>query len=214
MAPDPADPRPPDRPPAPEVRAATVADREDVAGALAEAFWDDPVMRFILRQSETRQRRLARLFTVLLRGHYLPLGTVWTTPDHDGAALWAPPGHAIIPVPTMIRHLPGMLGALGRNVGRALRSLNHVDRLHPKEPHWYLGVLGTRPARQGRGVGSALLGPVLERCDREGLPAYLESSKYSNLAFYRRHGFEVTGEIALPSGGPTVWPMWRDPRPR
>ena len=193
---------------------ATAADRGPVAEALAEAFWDDPVMQFILRESESRQRRLTRLFTVLLRGHYLPLGTVWTTAERDGAALWAPPGHAIIPAPTIVRHLPGMLGALGRNALRALRTLNHVDRHHPKDPHWYLGVLGTRPARQGRGVGSALLAPVLDRCDREQVPAYLESSKHSNLAFYRRHGFEVTGEISLPSGGPTVWPMWREPKPR
>lgn len=209
------DPRPPDQPSRiPEVVAATTADLATVADALAQAFWDDPVMAFILRDQATRGRRLEKLFEVLLRGHYLPLETVWTTPDHAGAALWAPPGHAIIPVPTILRHLPGMLGALGTNTARALRSLNQVDRHHPKEPHWYLGVLGTRPDRQGRGIGSALLGPVLGRCDEEGIPAYLESSKHANLAFYARHGFRVTGEIALPSGGPTVWPMWRDPAPR
>jgi ribosomal protein S18 acetylase RimI-like enzyme len=107
-----------------------------------------------------------------------------------------------------------MVRALGRHTVRALRALTHVEGRHPKEPHWYLGVLGTRTAAQGKGIGSALLAPVLERCDDEGIPAYLESSKHSNIAFYRRHGFEVTGEIALPSGGPSVWPMWRDPQPR
>jgi ribosomal protein S18 acetylase RimI-like enzyme len=198
----------------PEVVLGTRADLDAIALSLAEAFWDDPVMQYILRESTGRQRRLTRLFGVLLRGHYLPLETVWTTPDHAGAALWAPPGHAIIPVPTILRHLPGMLGALGRNAMRALRTLSLVDKQHPKEPHWYLGVLGTRPPRQGQGIGSSLLGPVLTRCDEEGIPAYLESSKHANLAFYGRHGFEVRGEIVLPSGGPTVWPMWRDPKPR
>jgi ribosomal protein S18 acetylase RimI-like enzyme len=116
---------------------------------------------------------------------------------------------------TIIRYLPDLVRALGRHASRALRTLNHVEHQHPKEPpHWYLGVLGTRTEAQGRGVGSALLAPVLEHCDTEGLPAYLESSKHANIAFYRRHGFEVTGEIPLPFGGPPVWPMWRDPRPR
>jgi len=72
-------------------------------------------------------------------------------------------------------------------------------------------VLGTDPASQGRGIGSALLAPVLETCDRDGVGAYLESSKERNLAFYARHGFRMTGEVDLPRG-PRVWLMWRDPR--
>jgi hypothetical protein len=54
------------------------------------------------------------------------------------------------------------------------------------------------------------MGPVLERCDREGEPAYLESSKEQNIPFYSRHGFEVTGQLDLPDG-PSMWPMWREP---
>ncbi len=198
----------------PEVVVATSADLRGVADALADAFWTDPVMSWILREEDSRSRRLARLFGVQLRGHYLPLGTVWTTPGTAGAALWAPPGHAIIPPTTILRYLPDMIRALGRHSLRAVRTLNHVERQHPKEAHWYLGMLGTRPAAQGKGIGSALLAPVLDRCDAEGIPAFLESSKHANIAFYGRHGFEVTGEIELPFGGPTVWPMWRNPRAR
>jgi GNAT superfamily N-acetyltransferase len=199
----------------PQVVPGTRTDLAALSEALADAFFDDPVMSWILRQEQSRIRRLARLFSVQLRGHYLPLETVWTTPDHAGAALWAPPGHAIIAPTTILRYLPDMVRALGRHALRALRTLNHVESLHPKTPpHWYLGVLGTRRASQGKGIGSSLLTPVLDRCDAEGIPAYLESSKHANIAFYGRHGFEVTGEIALPFGGPSVWPMWRDPRPR
>jgi GNAT superfamily N-acetyltransferase len=87
-----------------------------------------------------------------------------------------------------------------------------VERHHPHVPHWYLAVLGTDPPRQGCGVGSSLLEPVLSRCDAEGLPAYLESSKERNVPFYARHGFEVTKTIDLPGGGPRLWLMWREPR--
>jgi GNAT superfamily N-acetyltransferase len=193
---------------------ATSADLPALTEALADAFWDDPVMAWILRDEDSRARRLAQLFSVQLRAHYLRLDTVWTTPDRAGGALWAPPGHAIIPPTTILRYLPDMIRALGRHSIRAVRTLDHVERLHPKEPHWYLGVLGTRTAAQGQGIGSSLLAPVLDRCDTEGIAAYLESSKHANIAFYGRHGFEVTGEIALPFGGPTVWPMWRNPRAR
>ena len=68
-----------------------------------------------------------------------------------------------------------------------------------------------RPERQGRGLGTALLQPVLERCDRDKVPAYLEATTPRNLACYQRNGFEVTQEFALPDG-PPMWPMWRTPR--
>jgi hypothetical protein len=57
-----------------------------------------------------------------------------------------------------------------------------------------------------------VLQPVLEQCDADGIAAYLESSKERNIDFYARHGFRVTGELHLPRG-PTMWLMWRDPRP-
>jgi GNAT superfamily N-acetyltransferase len=105
-----------------------------------------------------------------------------------------------------------MLFRIGADTPRALALLSQVEKVHPKEPHWYLAVLGTAPEHQGKGVGSALMKPILDRCDGEGVPAYLESSKESNIPFYKRHGFEVTGEIQA-KNGPKVWPMWRDPQP-
>jgi GNAT superfamily N-acetyltransferase len=72
-------------------------------------------------------------------------------------------------------------------------------------------MLAVDPPAQGKGVGSALMQPVLERSDTEGVPCFVESSKDRNVPFYARHGFEVTGEIRIPAG-PTIWPMWREPR--
>ncbi len=184
-------------------------DIEALEDVLQAAFFDDPVMSWILPNDGDRDRRLARLFRVLLRFHYLPRRTVWTTSDQAGAALWAAPGHWKVSNAEMLRAMPSLLRALGRRAATAVSFLNRVDEHHPEEPHWYLGVLGTDPPRQGHGIGSALMQPVLERCDREGLPAYLESSKESNIAFYGRHGFEVTGEIRPVSGGPVLYPMWR-----
>jgi GNAT superfamily N-acetyltransferase len=179
---------------------------------LQSAFWDDPVMMYLFPDERSRSRRSARLFRALLGRHYLPMQTVWTTSDQAGAALWAPPGHWKLSTRQIARSLPGLLLGLGTNTVRSLRFMEEIDREHPTEPHWYLGVLGTDPPQQGKGIGSALLAPVLSRCDLEGVPAYLESSKESNVAFYTRHGFELTGELR-PKGAPTMYRMWRDPRP-
>ena len=92
---------------------------------------------------------------------------------------------------------------VGRPVGLARRGTGQAPRGDQNVLH---------PVAQGRGLGSSVLAPVLGRCDDEGLGAYLESSKEENLAFYSRHGFEVTEEVQLP-GGPPVWLMWRDPLP-
>jgi ribosomal protein S18 acetylase RimI-like enzyme len=87
-----------------------------------------------------------------------------------------------------------------------------VEGLHPKEPHWYLFTLGTAPERQGKGVGSALLGSMLAHVDEEGQPAFLESSKERNIPLYARFGFEVFDKVAPKWGSPPVWRMWREPR--
>ena len=52
---------------------------------------------------------------------------------------------------------------------------------------------------------------MLERADREGMPAYHEATTPRNRALYERHGYVNHGEFTLPDDGPTLWRMWRDP---
>jgi ribosomal protein S18 acetylase RimI-like enzyme len=94
---------------------------------------------------------------------------------------------------------------------RFLELMALMDEHHPHDPAYYLLAIGVRPASQGKGVGSALLSPVLEQCDRGGEAAYLEATSERSRKLYERHGFEVIGQFA-PVGGPPLWPMWRSPR--
>ena len=70
-------------------------------------------------------------------------------------------------------------------------------------------ILGGDRDKQGQGVGSSLVAPMLARADAEGLPCYLETMKERNVAFYEKHGFQVVVEDDLPKGGPHFWTMKR-----
>jgi GNAT superfamily N-acetyltransferase len=183
-----------------------------LAQALALAFHDDPGWSHLLPDPRDRTERLRLFFETELRGTGIPLGLVWTTDDVAGAAVWAPEDAWRVPVATTAREAAPMRRVFGRRLLLALRSRLRMERRHPRRPrHWYLAFMGVVPERQGRGLGTALLAPALEALDASGTPAYLESSSPRSRELYRRHGFGVTGEFTLPSAGPPLWQMWRDP---
>jgi GNAT superfamily N-acetyltransferase len=193
------------------VRRARLEDVPTLAPMLARAYMDDPVAVWACRPPALRRKMLENLYVARLN-QLLAHEEVWTDPELTSAALWSPPGRrqsgigldfALVRTflhPRLMARAP--LQAIGRR---------GVQRRHPRHPpHWYLSLLGTDPDARGRGLGSAVLRPVLERCDSDGVGIYLESSKLDNLDFYARFGFRVTGELRLPRG-PRMWPMWREP---
>jgi GNAT superfamily N-acetyltransferase len=201
----------PGRPPTPVVERATAADRKPLADVLARAFADDPVWNWLFPDLHNRDRRAGLVFRAYLYDS-LTRGTVLTTPGREGAALWKPPDRWKLSNGAILRSLPDLVRAFGRRLPASLEIERKVEAQHPKEPHWYLAVIGTDPVAQGHGIGAALIRQVTERCDRDGLPAYLESSKAENVPYYERFGFQVTGETVLGNDGPTIWFMWRDPQ--
>lgn len=194
------------------VRTVVPVDARAVAEAMARAFLHDPVAAHCLPDPARRARRLERGFELFLRRTYLPREGTFTTDGLDGGALWLPPNEWNVGRLETLRLLPAMARCYRGDLLRVLRVFDFLEKRHPEEPHWYLGFLGVEPDRQGRGIGSALLEPVLARCDRERVPAYLEASTERNRRLYERHGFGLVEEIRLPGGGPPMWRMWREAR--
>jgi GNAT superfamily N-acetyltransferase len=195
-----------------EVRKATLLDADVLSTVLAAAFGADPVMNWVFPDPAARPGQLGRLFVGLAHAYLPDRGTVHVLEDAS-ASFWRSPGfdnRAADDVPAQDAE-PSPLG-LSAEAMRRLQVLGTaVAAVHPPSRHWYLNVLGTSPERQGEGLGARVLQPVLSVCDTDGSPAYLESSNAANIPFYRRLGFEPTGEITLPDG-PSLYPMWRDPR--
>jgi len=194
------------------VRRATLGDTPQMAKALGRAFADDPLFDWLVPDAEKRHEMLPGWFKLGFDKLFKRRET-YTTDDHAGAAIWAAPGEWKTKPLEMLSMIPGSIRIVGLGpMRRLITTFNAIEKQHPEEPHWYLEGLGTDPPKQRQGVGAALMKPVLERCDAEGLPAYLETQKERNVPYYRSHGFEVTKEMDLPKDGPHLWLMWREPR--
>ena len=198
----------------PPVRKATEAELPAIVDVITRAFDDNVATSWLMRADHRRVEALHLYFDTLLRRLVWPHGEVWTTEGTvQGASLWVPPDKWELGFLTELAMAPSMLRAFGWS--RALRSLNGVNaaqRHHPKVPHFYLSVLGVEPSLQGRGLGKALMQPVLERCDAEAVPAFLETESEKNVRLYTGRGFELTETEPLPGGGPLIYYMWRPPR--
>ena len=195
------------------VRIATRTDLGVIADTHGAAFEHDPVARWLVGEARVTTRRIGRLYRALAAGH-LDDGLSFITPGGEAASVWAAPKRYKIPTRQLVRNIPDMVGAVGiAGMGRLMAGAE-VEKLHPPEPHYYLAALGTRPADQAKGYASATMEPVLDQADSIQTGCFLESSTEDNLAFYARHGFEVTGTHDLAGGkGPRLWLMWRGPRP-
>ncbi len=193
-------------------RRAETAEFGELARMLARAFHEDPVASWACRPESLRPRVLERLFGLRLRDIH-PVGEIWTDDDLQSVAVWAAPDKWHTTTRQDMAYATSLLHPrLLLRMPMVVSGLLGAQKVHPADPpHWYLAILGTDPSAQGRGLGSAMMRPVLEECDRDGIGAYLESSKEQNLAYYARHGFRVTSERDLPRG-PRLWSIWRDPR--
>lgn len=184
------------------------------AVVLARAFQHDPLMNFLYPESTRTPDSPARFYQATIRMGLL-YGEVQTTRAMESLAVWVSPGNTDFSFGQMIRSgfVTAILYAGLRKLGRFMRMANYVEKVNKpilERPHWHLMMIGVEPSQQGKGLGGILLQPMLARADAEGLPCMLESGNERNLAFYKRHGFEVAAQDEIPNGGPPFWVMVRE----
>jgi ribosomal protein S18 acetylase RimI-like enzyme len=194
-----------------------VARRDDVSGvasALASAFLADPAMVWVSPGARRRPLMLRQFYAAIARWEAIPSGSTLVAEDATGkivgAAVWRRRGEGAAPT---WREVPFALAAgwaLGTDMGRMSALGGAASRARPREPHWYLQLLGIAADTQRGGFGSALVQRGLALADADRMPAYLETTD-ENLEFYARFGFRVTGRLATPHGAPMQYSLWRDP---
>ncbi len=200
------------------IRRADSSEVPALSAALAQAFVDDVVINSLLPQRTRRVARRELMFRLELQTYVLPQdGLAFTAADDRGSGLVGgclvlPPDRWEMPKTVDGRTAVRWLQAFGMQLPRAIRVQKAMHEHHLTEPHSYIRWIGVRPGLQGQGLGSALMRPTLERCDSDGIPAYIEASSERSAALYARLGFVHLGVLELPDGVPPVWPMRRPPR--
>jgi GNAT superfamily N-acetyltransferase len=195
-------------------RVATAADVAAVTQTISRAFHDDPTWSWAFPDPVRRQDQYAVWWDLFVAGA-MRYPWVLMTDGAETASVWIPPGGTELSEEAEAELEPLLEDLIGLRAPDVLELLARFDAAHPhEEPHFYLSLLGTSPAHAGRGLGMALLAENLERIDREGMGAYLESSNPANNHRYERHGFVKVGEFFPPGSDVPVTTMWRDARRR
>jgi GNAT superfamily N-acetyltransferase len=190
-------------------RQATAEDASAVAAILAAAFHDDPVWGPWTFPDATVRGQLSLPFWRFFVDASIPNGWVWLTSGNEATSVWVPPGTAELPPPFEERLQPFLVELLGARADTIYRGFECFDEAHPHhEPHFYLSLLATDPTHRGHGFGMALLSANLQEIDRQGMPAYLESTNPANNRRYEGQGFAAIGAFRVPDG-PEVTTMWR-----
>jgi GNAT superfamily N-acetyltransferase len=190
-----------------ETRSAALGEMPQTVSCIVAAFITDPLARFAWPSPHDYLRAMP-LATREFGGGSFEHGSAYVSADFRGAALWLPPG---------VHPNAEALERVFRDTAKPehqndlLSTFEKMGEWHPNEPCWYLPMIGVEPNAQNRGVGRALMAHAVARCDQEGLLAYLESSNPRNIPLYKRHGFEVMGEIQI-GEAPLITPMLRQPR--
>lgn len=187
---------------------------------LARSFRDNPLNRAVVGTSAHRRMRAnshgMRATFSATAGHSRRLAI--RSPREKGetqpiiaALLGFGPGSYPAPLPSAREQLLCLLGQGWRVMRRWSRVHEELSEIHPPARHCYLGLLGVRVDRQGQGLGAELLDAWLSEVDSLGLPAYLETDRERNVAFYSRAGFEVSATLSVL--GVDIWCMRRPPFP-
>jgi ribosomal protein S18 acetylase RimI-like enzyme len=169
----------------------------------------DPLQIYTFPDEEERRQKSPDHFAAILR-YGLLFGEVYSSNNMEGAVVWLKPGQTEVTpekaAQGSLTELPQLLGEEAAT--RFFSVLEYIEPYHQQdapEPHWYTMVVGVDPAFARKGIGTALLQPVLDKARQNRQPVYLETAQPDNIGFYTKLGFSVVRELKEPVSGLALW---------
>ena len=171
-----------------------ITHRRIVIDVLSASFDDNKSINYIVRQGSNRTKRI-RLLMGYCFDVCLSNGHVYVSDDEYACALVLCSEKTKVSIRRNLSLIFNCTGLL--NVIRVLRREKLLKSHHPMELFYHLWFIGVIPIQQNKGIGSKLLGEVLESCDVDRRPVYLETSVLRNIPWYQQHGFKTFHELSI-----------------
>lgn len=188
---------------------------EEAARVLALAFQDDPLFTYVVPEPQERALRLPVQFAAILRFGRMFGEALATAGTPLGALVAQPPGADITPERARQSGLDGFWTAISRDaamrMGRVLDIFDKVNRADVPVDNWYVMAVGVLPEMQGRGIGSSLVRPIMDKARESGLPCLLDTPQPRNVPFYEKLGFRIHAETFDDPSGLRLWTFRLDP---
>lgn len=187
----------------------------EAADVLAEAMLDDLAAEYLVPDPVERLEFHRLLFRSSIE-RALDSGRVdaWGDPI-VGVAIWLrrPPVTESLAAPARSTVPPEASRRLGPDgTSRAERfraTMRRLRELARPDGHAYLDSVGVLRAHRRRGIATALLEAGHHWADAAGIPCALDTLTDANIAFYRKRGYRVVAEAAVPDSDLVLTAMRR-----
>jgi len=196
-----------------EIRQMSESETDEASRLLGRAFADDPNTLAITRGDRAKAGRIIQAGVRVAKlgrkcSHVLIAEAAGRIVGVLNASEWP---NCQMRFGEKLRTAPAMIWVMRTALPRQLKLLTLWAKQDPDRAHWHLGPIGVDPEFQGRGIGKALLGSFLDRVDKEGSAAYLETDVEKNVLLYERFGFKVISHADF--WGVKNRFMWREAPP-
>jgi GNAT superfamily N-acetyltransferase len=179
------------------------------AGVFCRAFFDYPQMVCYFPNDMMRTKYLEWYLGCVIK-YAMLYGDVHTNPDVSGFVCWLHPEKTDLSYWGAL--VSGFLLAPFRwgfkNYKRVFECEDYTSNVHKRlmdRPHYYVWGAAVEPTHHGKGIGTQLMQPGIERADQQGVPIYLETHDPKNIRFYEKLGFRLIQEDRVPKHNLPFW---------
>jgi GNAT superfamily N-acetyltransferase len=196
----------------------SLPDLPEIVAVMSDAFYNYPVMRYVLGPAQPYERRLERLVELFVSNRAYRNEPMIGVRDASGALVGAAtmtlPAPAD-PPPSLLTLRDTLWGELGADTrARYDEFVAATQQFAIAEAHHHLNMIGVRRSHHGRGLARLLLDAVHERSRADGASSgvSLTTELTANVRLYEHFGYRVTGH-ALVGDAFETWTLFRPNTP-